>query len=269
MNKNRLKMNESKTEFIMFGLRQQLEKCTSRQLCVNGTDVSQSNTIKYLGVHLDQEFNLKSHIMNKCRIASLNLHRIRSIQRNLTEDACKQLIQGLVISHLDYANALNMGLPNKDIGLLQRVQNMAAKVVLQRRYRESSSAALYELHWLPVPQRVKFKILTLVYKAIHKQAPKYLQDLVSIRVSKYTLRSTGKTLLNVPFGKTTFLDRTFSVYGPKCWNTLLQDLKNIEDFNDFKKRLRTHLKRSTRQTLVTFMFYKLHFKLIMNSILFI
>ena len=115
MDENRLKMNQSKTEFILFGSSKQLQKCSSKILDVNGTSVMRSDVIKYLGVHLDKELNLKTHIVKKCRVASLNLYRIRQIRRHLSEEACKQVVHGLVISHLDYANALYMGLPDTDI----------------------------------------------------------------------------------------------------------------------------------------------------------
>ena len=60
MDKNRLKMNQSKTEFIIFGSRQQVKKCVSDSLDVNGVRVPRSDQkIKYLGASLDSLLNLK------------------------------------------------------------------------------------------------------------------------------------------------------------------------------------------------------------------
>ena len=62
MDKNRLKMNQSKTEFIIFGSCQQVNKCVSDSLDVNGVRVPRSDQINYLGASLDSLVNLKNHI---------------------------------------------------------------------------------------------------------------------------------------------------------------------------------------------------------------
>ena len=116
-----------KTEFIQFGSRQQLGKCTTHSLSVNDCDIPKVNVIKYLGTSLDQGLTMKSHIKNKCRIAMANYHRIANIRKYLTEDACKQVVHGLIISNIDYSNSLFYGLQKCDIKELQRVQSMAAK----------------------------------------------------------------------------------------------------------------------------------------------
>ena len=91
--------------------------------------------------------------------------RLFNIRRFLTKDACHSLVLGLVISHLDYANVLFMGLPKYQIKKLQRIQNMAAKLVLNKRKYDSSTECMRSLHWLPIRQRVKYKTLTLIYKS--------------------------------------------------------------------------------------------------------
>ena len=126
---NRLKMNDSKTEFIMFGTQQQLKKCITTKLRINECEVSRSGSIKYLGVDLDENLSFKGHIKRKCRLAMANLMKIRNIRQYLSQGACVQVILGLVISHLDYCNALFIGLPKQEIMKLQRVQNFAAKTV--------------------------------------------------------------------------------------------------------------------------------------------
>ena len=83
-----------------------------------------------------------------------------------------------VISHLDYANAIMVGLPEKHIAKLQHVQNMASKVVLKRGKYTSSKDILQTLHWLPIRRWINFKIAVLVYKCLHGKAPEHLQNLL-------------------------------------------------------------------------------------------
>ena len=163
MNINRLKMNESKTEFIVFGSRQQLMKSTITSLNVNNVQVEVSESIKYIGVYLDKNLNFKKHITAKCKVASFNLFRIRNIRKYLTQEACTALVLGLVVVHLDYANGLFAGLPEVDIRRLQRLQTLAAELVPGKARMDSATQCLEDLHWLPIHLRVEYKVLVTVF----------------------------------------------------------------------------------------------------------
>ena len=85
MNEVRLKLNECKTEFIYFGSRQQLKKCTFDKININNETIQRSDTVKYLGGHLDQNLNFKKHVITKCKTAMMNIQKIRLIRKFLTE----------------------------------------------------------------------------------------------------------------------------------------------------------------------------------------
>ena len=72
-------------------------------------------------------------------------------------------MQALILSKLDYGNALLSSCKNKDVARLQRLQNRAARRVYQVQRHHSSSPMLASLHWLPIDKRIKFKILTSAY----------------------------------------------------------------------------------------------------------
>ena len=85
------------------------------QLKVNNENINFSGAIKYLGVYLDSQLNLKQHIGYKCRMAMFNIHRIRNTRYSLTTEATHTLVFGLVISHLDFCNSILFGLPQSSI----------------------------------------------------------------------------------------------------------------------------------------------------------
>ena len=172
---------------------------------------------------LDETLSFESHISRSCRIAMLNLQRLKLIRCSLGVDACKTLVQCLVISHLDYANAILANIPTCQLKKLQRVQNIAAKLILRKQYTDSSTESRKALHWLPMTARIDFKILMLVFKCLNNSAPEYLQALITRKKpSRQGLRfQNDDKLLEVPFTRRhTFGDRSFSVYGPKIWNLL-------------------------------------------------
>ena len=106
---------------------------------------------------------------------------------------------------------------------------------------------MYELHWLPLKQRIHFKILLFAFKAIHGKAPSYIQDLVSLKLhGAYNLRSSGGILLASPTftTKVTLGDRYFQVAAPKLWNALPRELRDIPNLHTFKSNLKTYLFKS-------------------------
>ena len=111
MNRNRLHMNNAKTEVLMIGSQSQVNNCTTSSLDVYGTMVEFSKIIKYLGSYLDNGLSFKHHISTKCTIAMWNLQHFKLLQPSLTVQACNTLVLGLVMSHLDYVNSAFFSLP--------------------------------------------------------------------------------------------------------------------------------------------------------------
>ena len=162
---------------------------------------------------------------------------------SLTINACKTLGQGLVLSHFDYANAIFVGIPKRNIQRLQKVQNMAAKLVLNRDKWSSSKESLKQLHWLPIQAWIDFKILVLTHKSFFGKAPDYLINELELKTSTQNLRSDndGK-LLNVPKTKRKiFADRGFSTYAPKLWNGLSRYIRDIDNLLIFRENLKTYM----------------------------
>ena len=237
-------MNDGKTEFIMFASKKQLEKCVTTSIDVNSTTVNCSPIIKYLGAWLDQHMQLQDHIVKKCRTAMMNLQKIKFLHPSLTQESAHVLVRGLVTSHLDYCNAIFAGLPKVLLKILQKVQNIAAKLVLGYNKYDSGTVALQTLHWLPVKKRIDFKILTLVHKYLNGQAPEYLKNLLVIQQGgREGLHSymDSKRLIIPRTYYNTFADRSFSVYGPRIWNALPGSIREIEELEEFKKQIKTFL----------------------------
>ena len=119
------------------------------------------------------------------------------------------------------------GLPNVQISKLQRVQNAAARLMDIPKFSHSLQL-FYELHWLPIAYRIKFKILNLTFKSIYRLAPSYLSNLIKVKQkSSYSLRSINSLLLEVPqeIMRPTLGGRSFTFAAPALWNSLPADLR--------------------------------------------
>ena len=240
---DRLLINDDKTEFLLIGTKQQLSKVNIDSIHVGSDIISPSSEVRNLGAWFDSQLTMTTHISKICASSYYHLHNIRRIRKYLTVDNTKALVHALVTSRVDYCNSLLYGLPDNTLQKLQRVLNTAARLVYQENKYCHITPLLQELHWLPVRMRVHFKILLLTFKAIYGLAPMYLQDLVELHSSKYSLRSTDSILLKAPAIKTkiTLGDRSFAMAAPKLWNGLPRYLRDIDSLESFKKKLKTYL----------------------------
>ena len=144
-------------------------------------------------------------------------------------------------SRLDNWNALFYGLPQNQISRLQHIQNTAARVVTLSRKSCHITPILKELHWLPVSQRIVFKLMLIVHKSVNNIAPIYISELLKVYTPSRILRSSNMSLLKEPTSKRTWGDRSFSVAAPRLWNHLPTKLKSCHSKTRFKSLLKTHL----------------------------
>ena len=150
-------------------------------------------------------------------------------------------VHAFIFSRLDYCNAVFTGLPKKSIRQLQLIQNAAARVLTKTKKVDHITPVLRSLHWLPVCQRIDFKILLLVYKALNGLGPKYISDLLVRYEPSRPLRSSGTALLFVPRVRTKQGEAAFSFYAPHIWNKLPENCRSAETPSSFKSQLKTYV----------------------------
>ena len=143
---------------------------------------------------------------------------------------------------MDYCNSLYYGLPKYLLKRLRSIQNSAARLIIQASKFDRVTLVLIKLHWLSVRFRIMFKILLMVYKCLHDMAPPYLADTIKPRKTSRPLRSTTMEYLEEQRSRlVTYGDRSFSVAGPKVWNSLPPQIRKSSSIQSFKKELESHL----------------------------
>jgi len=154
----------------------------------------------------------------------------------------KSVASSLVCSRLDYANSLLFGTTQKNINRLQRVQNTLARVAASHALPRGtrSSGILQDLHWLPIDQRIEFKLATLTYNILNSSQPAYLRSLLNYHTPTRSLRSANTNLLSVPRVRTTFASRGFSIAAPTVWNSLPSSIRSSTSADTFRRLLKTH-----------------------------
>jgi len=165
---NKMKLNSEKTEIMLLGTCKQLQEISLKSISVAGTEVPiTKGPIHNLGATFDSFLSMEAQVINTVKSASLHLRNIGHVRQRLTTDATKSLVQSAVVARLDYCNSLLCGVPDVLLDRLQRIYNSAARLIKLSRTREHVTPLLASLHWLPVRARIDFKVLLLVYKALH------------------------------------------------------------------------------------------------------
>ena len=244
MGKNYLKLNDSKTEFLVISQRgSKVVKLSNVESVVIGSDmIEASASAKNIGAVIDSHLTMEQQVSNVCRNCYIGLRQVSEIRPYITKDAAATLVNALVTSKLDCLNSLLYGLPEYQLRRLQLVQNNAARVVSRISRSASITQTLKELHWLPVSFRIEYKILLLCYKAVNRLAPEYLTELLSFYVPSRKLRSSSQYLLVEPKARLkTYGERAFSVCAPKLWNKLPPSVRDCDNVDTFKTKLKTYM----------------------------
>jgi len=165
----------------------------------------------------------------------------------MTAEAARTVAAAFIARRLDYCNSLLYGLPpDTQLRKLRSVQNATARLIAGTRRRHHITLVLRELHWLPIRERVKFKLACLVRLSLFRQAPLYLADdccLVSDSTRR-SLRSADIPTCVVPRTLSSYGDRTFAAAGTRLWNSLPVQLHNLDITHGlFRRQLKRHLFR--------------------------
>src|SRR6201995_3715577 len=207
---NRLCVNPSKTEYLLIGTPQQRRKITNSSGYFQNLALTPSPTARNLGVIFDENLDFKNHISSICRSSFFQIRQLRQIRSSLDRSSAIILGNSLVHSKLDYCNSLLYGLPSSSIIRLQHVQNSLARVVCNSsRFQAHSTSLLNNLHWLPVTQRITYKIALLTFKTLRFVKPSYLSELLLHYQPLRKLRSSDANLLVVPKILTSIGRRSF------------------------------------------------------------
>ena len=152
--------------------------------------------------------------------------------------ACCTLVLMLCISYLDYSNALLYGITKKLLQKYQRIQNICAKLVLNKCKYDSATECLKQLHWLPIKQRIQHKLLVITHKALKSHAPKYIWELINVKQAPskpLRSRSSGRLLYTPRIRKETFASRSFSYAALVLWKSLPRNLQDETFHYDIQK----------------------------------
>jgi len=196
---NGLQLNPDKSKAVFMGTATQLRAVSSlTSVSVADVELPMADSMRVLGVTLDRRLTFDNHASAVARSCNYCARAIRHERHLLTLDLAQTLACSRILSRIDYCNFVLYGAPSGTIQKLQRVQNNAARIVLQAPRRSDVSSLLQTLHWLSVEQCINYKLAVLTFKTQQTSYPQYLNQHISLP-SACNTRSSSVPLLCVPF----------------------------------------------------------------------
>ena len=207
---------------------------------IDGLHIIPLSSVINLGITLDANLSLNSHIANISKSANYHLFKIRRIRKDLTRPLTTVLINALVLSRIDYCSSLLYHLPNTSLSPLNRIIRASIRTIFSINRFDHSITDSHQLisNWFPQKKRS----LLLAHKAIYYTSPPYLTSLLTLRRPLTSLRSNADISLICP--RVSYLKyhkRAFSYMIPSLWNSLPASIRSLHSYPSFITHLKAYI----------------------------
>ena len=216
----------------------------SLNLKINGELITNKTNYMYLGLHIDSflTFDIMSDsVCNKLRSRVALIYRLKT---TVSSYCLKQLYFTFIQPYIDYCLVVWGHTTKINIKNIQRFQNRVARMITNvYDFNIPSLTLVKSLGWFNVSQRFEFLCISLIHKCIYGTAPNYLSDNITFlsEINSTETRQFNQQLLYVPFGRTTYFQKSFHVYACKLWNNLPLSLRSIDNISQFKIRYKEYI----------------------------
>lgn len=175
MSNHCLKLNAEKSEILLLGGANHIWEASWWPHSL-GVAPAPKQCAKNLGILIDNTLSMRDHVRTLCGKSFATLKLLKRLFPWIPLESRRTVTQALLLSRLDYGNALLVGMPDYLFKCLQVVQNAEAKLVCNKDRYSSATECLRQLHWLPMRQRARFKLLGHTHRALHHTGPRILQN---------------------------------------------------------------------------------------------
>jgi len=219
MTANLLTLNSSKIEFLLIGLKKQLDK-------IHNSSLNITHSARNLGFVFEEHLTFSDQISAISKACYYHIRQLRCIRPYLDSTTVCTIATSIVHSKLDYCNSLYYNLPESQITCLQLTQNCLARAVVKAPKSWHITPVLRCLHWLKITEHIEYKLLSLTYKVLTTTQPPYLHHLISVQPPRSTCSSSLVTLARPPTSSLLRItDLCFRYASPCLWNQLPSSLR--------------------------------------------
>ena len=226
---------------MTFGTPQNLNKFKQLKITYCDQEIEQVESYKYLGIMLDDKLNFSKHAAYIRSKVIPRLRMLGKLKQTISKNLKLLLYKTLIMPLFDYGDIIYDGLNQRDSIMLQRLQNSALRIILDVNREHSTELMHSELNLLKLEQRRKHHTCHQTYRIHIEETPPHLGKIIKpvVHRSERYLRSSDKSLLEVPNFRLNVARRSYNYRGPVLWNKLKECIKESQSLAVFKSSLYT------------------------------
>ena len=226
-NNNKLTINLDKTKLMLFATKNMQKRANFPQVEISGTKLQYVRHFNYLGVKLDSRLTFEMHANECLRLVSHKIFLLTKIRKYIDKKQALTIYKSKIMPYFDYGDIFLLGVQVKTKDMLQKLQNRALRLVLNRDSRHNVWELHHEALTPMLDKRRECHLLNCMYKRKHQ--PQYIQNpRRQLRVYE------GPVFIEYQSQNATF-ERSVMFRGSKAWNHLPVDTRNMQNYDLFKK----------------------------------
>ena len=229
-NENRLKVNASKTQMIVFGTKAMLKNQPAISVKFCGTAIQESRVVKNLGLYMDRHLTFVDHVDHVVAKCSGGLMALTHAKHCLPEATIKPIVTALVISIVRYCVAIYGTCTKTELHRIQKIINFSARVISGKKKFDHISAVLKKLNWLSASQLAQYHRAHLIRKVISSELPETLHAIVTAADYKHEHQTRHNNQLRLPAIRTETGRRQLAYSGVKLYNDVCEGRRDRESF---------------------------------------
>ena len=241
---NKLSLNVAKTEFMLIGSKQMIKSCSNWQpnVKIENKQIKQVCECKTLGVKIDQHLSWKSNTENICNKITSGISALRRLKDFVDRQTLISVYNAIVRPYFDYCCEVWDVFGETQSKRLQKLQNRAARIILNVSNDTDHSVALQALGWKTLKVERKKAKAKMMYKLLNNMGPQSLTDLFTNKgeMISYNLRNISSTLC-LPKPRTNYLKKSFMYDGSSLWNSIPEEIKKSISLSSFRTKIAAYI----------------------------
>ena len=239
---NKLTLNANKSSFIVFKSRRSKINNLPEKFKVDNSEILRSDSIKYLGLTLDEHLNFNQHVQNVCNSIKRYFKIFYNIRRYLNIKQTEILYYSMIYSRIKYGITVYGFTSKSNLNKIQTLQNQLMKVLTSREYRFPTNE-LHRIHKiLKVNDILQQEKLSFVHNFVNNKLPPIFDDyyLKFAQIHNISTRNSNYNFI-IPISQSNFGSSSMKIEGAKLWNELDIQIKQISNIKTFRTKVKDKL----------------------------
>lgn len=244
MSVNELKMNASKTKYMLIkSVRKELKRNTVLK-CLDGTVIERVEKIKYLGVIIDGKLRFEDHCDYMIKKIGKKISFLNRIGGDISDNfmlCYSDVYKSIIVPHFEYCATIQTGMSEIQLTKLQVVQNRAMRVILRCDRHTKIDRMLQALQFMSIRQRLRYNVCIFIFKIIKGMLSEYIRNRLETVGDANERQSRQSENIVIPYRNTRSAQKSLFYEGVNMYNALPRDIKRCERLVTFKRMLKNYI----------------------------